>query len=192
MRPIPIIALAERYAQACGLRLTTVAKKSAGQARLFDRLAAGHDITTKRAERVVRWLSDRWPADVEWPPEIPRPAPSPDVPLHRVRPADLVGTVQCALDRRLAAVDAGDWEAAKRAEREAYATAGALKEDGEIASPTALCLALHVERHSYDDVVRRYGRGHRPRLRGEQSDTARVLRFLEAAGDRRFTQETAA
>ena len=55
----------------------TVGRLASGDGRLYHRLAAGRDITTRRAARVVQWLSDHWPAGAEWPSDIPRPAPTP-------------------------------------------------------------------------------------------------------------------
>lgn len=40
----------------------------------LDRIAAGSDIGTRSYEAVIRWLSTNWPADLEWPAEVPRPS----------------------------------------------------------------------------------------------------------------------
>jgi len=39
-------------------------------------LRNGGDIGTRRFVTAVQWLSDKWPAGVEWPPNIERPVPS--------------------------------------------------------------------------------------------------------------------
>ena len=42
----------------------------------MNRLRRGHTITLRRVARVLQWFSDHWPADLEWPSDIPRPLPS--------------------------------------------------------------------------------------------------------------------
>ena len=42
------------------------------------RIQEGGDLTTRSYERACQWFSDRWPADLDWPEDIPRPAPNPD------------------------------------------------------------------------------------------------------------------
>lgn len=53
----------------------TVARYATGSGDMYDRLRRGCDITTRRAARILQWLSDHWPADLEWPSDIPRPPP---------------------------------------------------------------------------------------------------------------------
>ena len=73
-----ILRLAHAYAAARDHAISTVSLRAAGQGKLLDRLERGADLTTRRAERVVQWFSDHWPAGLEWPADIPRPAPNPD------------------------------------------------------------------------------------------------------------------
>ena len=75
MRCEHIVQLVHSYGVAVGLTPRTVSTYAAGSGDFCDRLERGHDITTRRAARVVQWLSDRWPADLDWPADIPRPAP---------------------------------------------------------------------------------------------------------------------
>lgn len=82
-----ILALATRYSAATGKAETTVAKHAAGQAYVFKRLRDGCDITIRRAESIIQWFSDNWPADLLWPAHIPRPVPSPDSPAAQARAA---------------------------------------------------------------------------------------------------------
>lgn len=70
-----IIRLCEVYAARRGLSLSTVSTYAAAAGDFYKRLKAGHDLTTRRAARVIQWFSDHWPADLEWPPDIPRPTP---------------------------------------------------------------------------------------------------------------------
>ena len=71
-----LIRLVHEYARAVGLTTRTVSTYAAGSGDFCDRLERGHDLTTRRAARVVQWFSDHWPADLPWPDDIPRPAPS--------------------------------------------------------------------------------------------------------------------
>ncbi|ALF02141.1 hypothetical protein vBPeaSP1_050 [Pelagibaca phage vB_PeaS-P1] len=34
------------------------------------------DMTTARLAKTIRWFSENWPADLEWPQDIPRPSKS--------------------------------------------------------------------------------------------------------------------
>ena len=159
-----------------------------GHARLFQRLAAGASCTLRTLAKAIQWLSDHWPADAEWPPDIPRPSPAtpPEIPAPAPPPAPIHEATAAARERKLAAVDAGDWEAAKRHEHAMLKAALALDDRGQIADPGALCLALGVPRYIYDDVVRRYA-GHPERRPRPTTRTARMVRALRLSGDRRFT-----
>ncbi len=70
-----LLRLIELYASARGLTVSTVSTYATAHGDTHARLARGHDITTRRAARVVQWFSDHWPAGVDWPPDIDRPAP---------------------------------------------------------------------------------------------------------------------
>lgn len=70
-----LIRLVHLYGAAAGLTPRTVSTYAAGSGDFCDRLERGHDITTRRAERVIQWFSDHWPEGLEWPSDIPRPAP---------------------------------------------------------------------------------------------------------------------
>ena len=69
-----IIDLIDKMAAATSRSPHTIGRLAAGSGDFYSRLVAGHDLTTRRAERVVAWLSDHWPADLAWPSDIPRPA----------------------------------------------------------------------------------------------------------------------
>lgn len=71
-----IIRLCELYAAERGLALSTVSTYAAAAGDFYARLKRGHDLTTRRAAKVVQWFSDNWPKDAEWPADIPRPAPA--------------------------------------------------------------------------------------------------------------------
>ncbi len=74
MLPIEITSLAESYATHRGLKLSTLGIYVANDGKFFARLAEGFDCRTKTAAKVGRWFSENWPADLEWPQDIPRPA----------------------------------------------------------------------------------------------------------------------
>ena len=77
-RSHPVARLIACYARHTGRTVGTVSLYASGSGATYARLAAGADITTRRATRIVQWLSDHWPESAEWPTDIPRPAPSPD------------------------------------------------------------------------------------------------------------------
>ena len=170
-----------------------------GSGDTHERLVTGHDITTRRAARIVQWLSDHWPPGAEWPADIPRPDPSPDSPAAAPppeppagAPADPLAAVEAARERRLEAMDRSDWDAAQTAADEAVMAALTLGPDGQVASPAALCRALAVRRYVYDDVVRRYRDGAGSSTPRAGSDCDRVLTALLLAGDARFASRARA
>lgn len=73
-----ILRLCQIFAEAKNLSISTVSTYAAGSGDFCARLEDGKDITTRRAARVTQWISDHWPEDLEWPADIPRPAPSKD------------------------------------------------------------------------------------------------------------------
>lgn len=178
---------------ALGRRVTpaTMSRLCSGSGDMHARLRAGRDITSRRAERIVRWLSDHWPAGAEWPPGVPRPAAAtPDSPpagSGRETPEcqidDPVAAARAAYDRMVDAVGPAERHAAAA---EALAIGARLDpRTGQIASPAALCAALGVRRQLYYDAVRRHRAGGRPPRPGSQ--TAHMLAALQRAGDVRFT-----
>ena len=63
------------YAERRRVALTTLGRLMIGSSTIAERLAQGRaNIRTVR--RVEQWLSDHWPDDLDWPADIPRPAPS--------------------------------------------------------------------------------------------------------------------
>lgn len=199
-----IIRLADTLGAARGWSRATVSTYATKSGDALERLARGHDITTRRAARIVQWLSDHWPDDTEWPAGIPRPDPTPDPeredrPGPWQRPARAAGpsgapsavlaATRAAIERHvdLLGADPVDWPAVERAEAEKFAAALALRDDGQVAAPDAVCLALGVSRDVYQDVVRRYAdeaRNRKRPRRGSQAD--RMLTALVVSGDARF------
>ena len=72
-----LIDLGQRCADARGISLWRVGFEVAGDGKFFIRLQAGRTCTLRSARAVVQHLSDRWPKDLEWPADIPRPSPRP-------------------------------------------------------------------------------------------------------------------
>jgi hypothetical protein len=65
----------EIYAKARGISPSRVATIIFSSGAMYRRLTDGADITVGRFEDAVQWFSDNWPAGVEWPEGIRRPAP---------------------------------------------------------------------------------------------------------------------
>ena len=80
MSPKAIISLVDLYADRTRLSPHSVGRYAAGSGDFYVRLKQGHDLTTRRAARVTQYLSDRWPTNLAWPDDIPRPAPTPGSP----------------------------------------------------------------------------------------------------------------
>ena len=191
-----ILRLANRYAEARHIATSTLARVATGSSTWFDRCVTGR-VTVRSAIAVVQWLSDNWPKGLEWPADIARPECASGSPAAALMgppatPDDLRGAVKVAKRRMFAAVRRGDWQGARRAESEMLAAGMRLGPSGQIASPAALCRALGVRRHVYDDVVRRYrdeiGADRWPRA-GNHCE--RVLTALTSAGDVRFASRRA-
>lgn len=71
-----LVAIAEAYATHRGLALATVSTYAARDGKFFGSLQGGASCTLRRADRVLGWFSENWPADLEWPRDIPRPPKS--------------------------------------------------------------------------------------------------------------------
>ncbi len=65
--------LAEAYALHRGLKISTVSTYAATDGKWIDGLKSGASCTLRKAAAVTQWFSDHWPADLEWPRDIPRP-----------------------------------------------------------------------------------------------------------------------
>lgn len=68
-----LVTLAETYAEHRGLALSTVSTYAATDGKFFPELKKGASCTLRRAHRVLSWFGANWPADLEWPRDIPRP-----------------------------------------------------------------------------------------------------------------------
>jgi hypothetical protein len=58
-----------------GVTPKTVCKRALNDNTFFDRVVdGGQGFTVGTYDRVIRWLSENWPAGVDWPSDVPRPA----------------------------------------------------------------------------------------------------------------------
>jgi hypothetical protein len=69
-----LIRLADALAAHLGRAEATISNKAAGHALLFKRLREGHGCTVRTAKSVSKWFAENWPADLEWPADVPRPS----------------------------------------------------------------------------------------------------------------------
>lgn len=68
--------LAELYATHVGRGLHTLASRIGVHNKVFFRLREGHGCHIDTYRLISDWFATNWPADLEWPRHIPRPAKS--------------------------------------------------------------------------------------------------------------------
>jgi hypothetical protein len=68
-----LILLIETFASARGLSPSRVSTVALNAGHTYQNLLDGKDITVGRFERAMRWFSENWPEDAEWPADVPRP-----------------------------------------------------------------------------------------------------------------------
>lgn len=68
-----LVKLCDLFAHHTGRSISTVSRYATGSGETVARLCRGRTITTRRAERAFRFLSENWPEPAEWPAGIPRP-----------------------------------------------------------------------------------------------------------------------
>lgn len=69
-----LVRLASHYCQHISRSEATVSEKIAGHARLFSRLRDGKGCNVQTFNNAMAWFAKNWPADLEWPSDVPRPA----------------------------------------------------------------------------------------------------------------------
>lgn len=69
-----MITLCTAYAAHLNLSHWRVSFLARGDGQFFKRLSDGKGCTVRTAAQVFQWFSDNWPADLEWPRAIARPA----------------------------------------------------------------------------------------------------------------------
>jgi hypothetical protein len=70
-----LITLCDRLAAHQGVMHWAISMRVFGKGDFFANLKSGkrRGCHTETAERTFKWFSDNWPADLEWPQDIPRP-----------------------------------------------------------------------------------------------------------------------
>ncbi|AXI50384.1 hypothetical protein C1J04_05440 [Sulfitobacter sp. SK025] len=68
-----LIKLAESFTAHAGGSEATISNKVTTNARLFKRLRDGKGCAVSTFNAALVWFSENWPADLEWPADIPRP-----------------------------------------------------------------------------------------------------------------------
>jgi hypothetical protein len=72
-----ITTLAETLAAHRNWTINTTSLRAAGKGTYIADLKRGLvGLTIGRCDRIIQWFSDNWPADLEWPADIPRPKTS--------------------------------------------------------------------------------------------------------------------
>ena len=70
-----LVSLGDTMARHLGVTHWAVSRRLTGKGDFFGRLKDGKDIQTGTFDRMLAALSEAWPADLEWPADIPRPEP---------------------------------------------------------------------------------------------------------------------
>lgn len=69
-----VLTLAERFAKASGVKLVTVSSRVFNDSKKLAAIRdSGADLTLERFNSAIRWFSDNWPADLDWPSDVVRP-----------------------------------------------------------------------------------------------------------------------
>lgn len=76
MQAKDLLTLAQAISGHQNWSLSTVSIYAANDGKFFKRIAEGGGCTLRTAQRVLSWFADQWPADLEWPHDIPRPPKS--------------------------------------------------------------------------------------------------------------------
>jgi hypothetical protein len=76
-----LLDLTRAFGEATGASAATVGKRAVNDNTVLARIAAGDmGFNIRTYDRLVRWFSDNWPENAEWPVAVMRPdrAPSPE------------------------------------------------------------------------------------------------------------------
>lgn len=81
MNKLDLVRLGEIYARHTGLRLSTISTYAANDGKWLGNLKSSSvaSCTVRKANAVFSWFSDHWPADLDWPIDIPRPPKTKEV-----------------------------------------------------------------------------------------------------------------
>jgi hypothetical protein len=64
------------YSAKTGRGPARVGTLAASSGSFFKRIESGGSLTVDTYTKVLHWFSDNWPADLDWPVDVARPAPS--------------------------------------------------------------------------------------------------------------------
>jgi hypothetical protein len=78
-----LLTLSRLYAEAQGIKLSTLSSRMFNDGKRLDAIEAGRPIQVTTFERAMQWLSDNWPEDPAWPAGITRPRPTAPTPEQR-------------------------------------------------------------------------------------------------------------
>jgi hypothetical protein len=68
-----ILSLASRLGAHEGVTHWAISMRMVGKGDFLHRLERGGDCRTQTYERAMDFFARTWPADLQWPPEVPRP-----------------------------------------------------------------------------------------------------------------------
>jgi len=71
-----LLALCDAFASHLNISHWRVSFLARGDGQFFRRLMTGGGCTVKTAVSVTAWFDAHWPADLAWPPSVPRPSKS--------------------------------------------------------------------------------------------------------------------
>jgi hypothetical protein len=69
----PLLRLCDALSAHQNISHWRIAFLARGDGQFFDRLRKGRSCTLKTANGVLQWFAMNWPADLDWPRDIPRP-----------------------------------------------------------------------------------------------------------------------
>ena len=69
-----VLEIAERYMRASGIAPSTLGRKAVHNSSVLERIETGR-VTVRTLTRLLQYLSDNWPAHLEWPRDVERPQP---------------------------------------------------------------------------------------------------------------------
>ena len=72
LSPTALLTLARVYAEAEGLTLTTVGRRSCKNNKVFVRLAEGKGASSRTLEAIEDFFRHQWPQTVPWPAGVPK------------------------------------------------------------------------------------------------------------------------
>lgn len=74
MKTEHLVRLADAFSRHCGLTVSTISTYAANDGKFLRILKEGRaSCTIRKAGQVLGWFHENWPADLEWPSDIPRP-----------------------------------------------------------------------------------------------------------------------